>query len=400
MTTVSRALPCGDYGVVADGHLVAAVERKSLADLVGSVANGKLRYALGDLAALPRAAVVVEDRYSALFKQRHARPAAVTDALAECQVRWPTIPIVFGETRALAEEWTYRYLAAAWQWAATDGPRRSRCGSPRGPARPGFGVGGNDEPASLEGDLGPEDLLLLIDVVHLVPPPRALAVVALVESCGGSVRVGHFHLGPAGQDWLVLPGDDPGVPVAAAGPLAEAGAVTPVAEFEDGALGPGFDGEEPADELMPIAIGNGPPVHELPGVGGSAVAALPDSQALTAAEIPDRDASFRCDRLDLVDRAGYQHPGPGQHGFVVGEQRPPVPDVKGDGPRRRRVVGVPSETVDAEHDVEEPSRVTSPTASGSPRKCRGSSLPSILAPSGRPLSRHRGRRELRASTRR
>ena len=92
VSTVARALPCGDYGVVADGRLVAAVERKSLPDLVSSVTNGKLRYALGDLAALPRAAVVVEDRYSALFKQRHARPAAVADALAEYQVRWPTIP--------------------------------------------------------------------------------------------------------------------------------------------------------------------------------------------------------------------------------------------------------------------------------------------------------------------
>ena len=68
-------------------------ERKSLPDLVSSVTNGKLLYALGDFAALPRAAVVVEDRYSALFKQRHARPAAVADALAEYQIRWPTIPI-------------------------------------------------------------------------------------------------------------------------------------------------------------------------------------------------------------------------------------------------------------------------------------------------------------------
>ena len=25
---------------------------------------------------------------------------------------WPSVPIVFGETRTLAEEWTYRYLAA------------------------------------------------------------------------------------------------------------------------------------------------------------------------------------------------------------------------------------------------------------------------------------------------
>ena len=123
---VAWALPCGDYGVVADDRLVAAVERKSLNDLVGSVTNGKLRYALGDLAALPRAAVVVEDRYSALFKQRHARPATVADAMAEYQIRWPTIPIVFCETRPLAEEWTYRYLAAAWQWAITEPAAQER----------------------------------------------------------------------------------------------------------------------------------------------------------------------------------------------------------------------------------------------------------------------------------
>jgi hypothetical protein len=69
---------------------------------------------------------MVEDRYSALFKQRHARPAAVADALAEYQIRWPAIPIVLCETRALAEEWTYRYLAAAWQWAATEPGARAR----------------------------------------------------------------------------------------------------------------------------------------------------------------------------------------------------------------------------------------------------------------------------------
>jgi hypothetical protein len=35
------------------------------------------------------------------------------------QVSWPAIPIVFCETRELAEEWTYRYLAAAHSWAET-----------------------------------------------------------------------------------------------------------------------------------------------------------------------------------------------------------------------------------------------------------------------------------------
>lgn len=45
--TVRRALPCGDYGLAADGRLLASVERKSLADLVASLTGGKLRYAVG-----------------------------------------------------------------------------------------------------------------------------------------------------------------------------------------------------------------------------------------------------------------------------------------------------------------------------------------------------------------
>ncbi len=100
--------------------MVAAVERKSLPDLVSSLTSGRLRYALGELAALPRAAVVVEDRYSQVFTLERVRPALVADGLAEPQVRWPTIPLVSCETRKLAEEWTYRYLAAASVWAQTE----------------------------------------------------------------------------------------------------------------------------------------------------------------------------------------------------------------------------------------------------------------------------------------
>ena len=118
--TVKRALPCGDYGILLDGRLVASVERKSLADLVASLTGGKLRYALAELAALPRAAVVVEDRYSQVFKLDRVRPALVADGLAELQIRWPNVPIVFCETRQLAEEWTYRFLAAAHAWAETE----------------------------------------------------------------------------------------------------------------------------------------------------------------------------------------------------------------------------------------------------------------------------------------
>jgi hypothetical protein len=64
--------------------------------------------------------VVVEDRYSAVFKLDRLRPAMVADGLAEVQIRWPNVPIVFCETRPLAEEWTYRFLAAARAWAETE----------------------------------------------------------------------------------------------------------------------------------------------------------------------------------------------------------------------------------------------------------------------------------------
>ena len=79
------------------------------------------------LAGLPRAAVVVEDSLSQVFKLDRVRPAVV----AELQDRWPAMPIVFCETRQLAEqeEWTYRYLAAAHAWATTEAAGTARIGA-------------------------------------------------------------------------------------------------------------------------------------------------------------------------------------------------------------------------------------------------------------------------------
>jgi hypothetical protein len=127
--TVRRGLACGDYAVSVGEKVVAAVERKSLPDLVSSLTSGRLRYALGELATLPRAAVVVEDRYSRIFALERGHPAQVADGLAELQVRWPTLPIAFCDNRKLAEEWTYRYLAAARAWAAGERPALDRIGT-------------------------------------------------------------------------------------------------------------------------------------------------------------------------------------------------------------------------------------------------------------------------------
>lgn len=40
--------------------------------------------------------------------------------LAAAQVRYPNVPIVFCENRALAQEWTYRFLGAALAFAAEE----------------------------------------------------------------------------------------------------------------------------------------------------------------------------------------------------------------------------------------------------------------------------------------
>ncbi len=113
VTTEKRALEAGDYAVAVDGSIVAVVERKSLADFVSTLTTGKLRYLMAALAASPKAALVIEERYSEVFKLDRVRPAVVADGIAEAQVRFPNVTIVFAENRALAQEWTYRFFGAA-----------------------------------------------------------------------------------------------------------------------------------------------------------------------------------------------------------------------------------------------------------------------------------------------
>jgi hypothetical protein len=111
--TEREALSAGDYAVRdTDGRIVAAVERKTIDDLAGSLNDGTLTFELAKLASLPRAALVVEDRYSSLLKLTHAPTGYLPDLLARVQVRYPETPIVFMETRPLAEEWTFRWLGA------------------------------------------------------------------------------------------------------------------------------------------------------------------------------------------------------------------------------------------------------------------------------------------------
>ncbi|MDH4075118.1 MAG: ERCC4 domain-containing protein [Acidimicrobiia bacterium] len=113
VTTERRKLPAGDYGVHDGDRLAAVVERKSLADLSKSLVDGTLAYQMAELATVPRAAVVVEERYSQIYAATHVSGAFLADLLAQVQVRYPSVTIAFCDTRPLAEQWTYRFLAAA-----------------------------------------------------------------------------------------------------------------------------------------------------------------------------------------------------------------------------------------------------------------------------------------------
>ena len=120
--TERETLPAGDYAVRdADGRIVAAVERKTIHDLAGSLNNGSLTFELAKLASVPRSALVVEDRYASLLTLPHAPRGYLPDLLARVQVRYPETPIVFTETRPLAEEWTFRWLGAVLAEAIAEG---------------------------------------------------------------------------------------------------------------------------------------------------------------------------------------------------------------------------------------------------------------------------------------
>lgn len=107
------ALPAGDYAVAHGEAMAAAVERKTLENFTASLSDGTLAFQMQRLAEVARAAVVVEGRYSALFTLEHVPAPFIADGLARIQVRYPEIPVVFADSRKFAEEWTYRFLAAA-----------------------------------------------------------------------------------------------------------------------------------------------------------------------------------------------------------------------------------------------------------------------------------------------
>jgi ERCC4 domain len=112
--TVRASLTAGDYAIYdQDGTIIAAVERKTLENLAGTLSDGTLAFQMQRLSELPLAAIVIEARYSALFKLEHVDGAWLADQLARLHVRYPDLHLVYADTRRHAEDWTHRFLTTA-----------------------------------------------------------------------------------------------------------------------------------------------------------------------------------------------------------------------------------------------------------------------------------------------
>ena len=120
-TTERRRLPVGDYALVRDDEIVAVVERKTPADFASAAVGGQLGLALAELGHTAHAALVIEGRLSDVLKAAdRVKPGWLLNVIAALQVEHPRVSWMFAETRQLAEEWAYRWLAAA---ARVDAPR-------------------------------------------------------------------------------------------------------------------------------------------------------------------------------------------------------------------------------------------------------------------------------------
>jgi hypothetical protein len=130
------ALRAGDYAAFLDATMIAVVERKAMDDFCNSLVDGTLGFAMGELAQLGTSAVVVEGSYTQLLRRGFVDGAWLGELLVRLQVRYPTVPIVFTETRALGERWTFAFFAAAAAERTVDVvPPAALLESPKPPTR-------------------------------------------------------------------------------------------------------------------------------------------------------------------------------------------------------------------------------------------------------------------------
>jgi hypothetical protein len=128
--TVRRGLACGDYAVSVDDKVVVAVERKSLPDLVSSLTSGRLRYALGELATLPRAAVVARTVTRGSSPWSGCAPLRWPTAWPSCRSAGPHFP----SPSATTASWPRSGPTATWPPPGPGPPASARRSTASAPA--------------------------------------------------------------------------------------------------------------------------------------------------------------------------------------------------------------------------------------------------------------------------
>lgn len=125
-TVRRRRLPVGDYALLQGERTVATIERKSFDNLLGDIGSLQAwHHQLGQLAARPCAALVVEAQYADFLDGKKIRgrwPAAhLARVLAELAALHPTLPVIFAGNRKLANAWCHRFFVACA--TREDGPQ-------------------------------------------------------------------------------------------------------------------------------------------------------------------------------------------------------------------------------------------------------------------------------------
>ena len=109
-------LRVGDYALLIEGEIAAVVERKTFANLLRDLTDLRiLHQRLGELAAYPRAVLVIEADCADFLNPEKNKPLSATycaRSLAELPLLHPQLPVVFAGTRKLANKWTRAFFTA------------------------------------------------------------------------------------------------------------------------------------------------------------------------------------------------------------------------------------------------------------------------------------------------
>ncbi len=111
---IKENLPCGDYGLLRDGELIAVAERKTMDNLFHEIATyDVLKATLQEMSVFRYKAVVFESPYGDFInpkKSHFYKSSYVADILADLIFSFPDIQFIFCENRKLANEWIYRWF--------------------------------------------------------------------------------------------------------------------------------------------------------------------------------------------------------------------------------------------------------------------------------------------------